>query len=292
MQKSSINSAAELDLSKNKIKKIINSQITFDASNELDKFLNFFCNLYRIEIFKDGLDLILTKLAKKELSFEIKQIKGWDTNVGCFLTQQQSFYDKTLGKFLKKSLPKIILKKLSYNVLAHEMAHALEFESAISLDDQFRKCIGYDMKDREPKIITLKAQKKRLMVDALKSYPQNQFLSELFARYFELLSISRNVCATGEFSTKDVMEFFENTTNFIDKVFNPKIKNLINQNIASITNQIAQNVRLEAPQTNFQEKVGSFQQKNQNSWSKSINSNAMWQAGFLQNNDNKNIEDK
>ncbi|MBL6664873.1 MAG: hypothetical protein ISQ34_03420 [Rickettsiales bacterium] len=272
-----------------KIKQIIQNQITFDGADELDKFVNYFCNLYRIEIFKDGLDLILTKLQQKELRFEIKQIKGWDTNLGCFLTQQQSVYDKTLGKFFNKSDLKIILKQLSYNVLAHEMAHALEFESKINLGEEFRKCIGYDMKNREPSLLTLKAQKQRLMVDALKSYPPHQFLSELFARYFELLSTSRNVCATGEYATPDVMEFFENTTNFVTQIFNPQIKNQINQNIASITKDIAQTVRLSAPQQNFQEKVGSFQKRNQGSWSKSIHSNAMWQAGFKER---KNIEDK
>jgi len=275
---------------KDKISRLIQSQITFEAADELDKFVEYFCNLYRIEIFKDGLDLILTKLQQKELSFEIKQIQGWDTNVGCFLTQPQSVFDKTLGKFFSKSNPKIILKKFSYNVLAHEMAHALEFESKIDLGAEFRKCIGLDMKGREPGLVTLKAEKKRLMVDALKSYPPHQFLSELFARYFELLSISRNVCATGDFATSDVMEFFENTTNFVTKIFNPQIKSLINQNIAGITSDIAQNVCLSAPKTKYQDNVGSFQKRSQGSWSKGVNSNAMWQAGFDQSN--KNIEDK
>lgn len=276
---------------KDKIARLIQGQITFEGANEMDKFVDLFCNLYRIEIFKDGLDLILTKLQQKKLSFEIKQIKGWDTNVGCFLTQRQSFYDKSLGKFFSKSVPKIILKKLSYNVLAHEMAHALEFESKIDLGEEFRKCIGYDMKNREPNLITLKAEKQRLMVDALKSYPPHQFLSELFARYFELLSVSRNVCVTGEFTTQDVMDFFENTTNFINKIFNPQIKPQISQKISGITSDLAENVRLSAPKKSFQENVGSFQKRSQGSWSKSVDSNSMWQAGFDQNN-KKNIEDK
>ena len=274
---------------KDKIAPLIKSQISFEGAHDLDQFLNYFCELYRITIFKDGLDLILTKLHEKKLSFEIKQIKGWDTNLGCFLTQSQSVYDKTLGRIFKKSCPKIIIKKLSYNVLAHEMAHALEFESQLDLGTEFRKCIGYDMKNREPQLITLKAEKKRLMEDALKAYPPHQFLSELFARYFELLSVSRDVCSTGEFTSEDVMSFFENTSNFVTQIFNPQIKAYINQNIASITKDIAQNVRLSAPKTNYQEKVGSFQKRNQNSWSKAVNSNAMWQAGFEQN---KNIEDK
>ena len=262
------------------LRKICIPQLQCQNNDELEKFINFFSNLYRIELFKDGLDLILTKLQQKKLKFEITPVQGWDTNVGCFLTEQKTFYDKTLGRFLRKSEPKIILRDLSYNVLAHEMAHALEFESGIDLGQTFRTAIGYDMKGRDPQILTLKGEVKRLMVDALKSYPQNQFISELFARYFELLSISRNVCANGSFSTQDVMSFYANVTNFIEKTFNPKIKAQIDPKIANLTTEIVKKVKLEKPQQKFQEKVESVQRKSQGSWSKTTKSNAMWQAGW------------
>lgn len=264
----------------NFLSKIISSQLEFEGASDADKFQKMFCDLYRIELFKDGLDLILTKLQEKQLRFEVRVVKGWDTNVGCFLTEQKSFYDKTLGKFLHKSAPKIILRQLSYNVLAHEMAHALEFESGIDLGEEFRTAIGLDMKDRDPKIITLKAEVRRLMIDALKAYKPHQFLSELFARYFELLSISRNVCARGDFATLDVMSFFENTTNFIEKIFNPQIKAKIDSEISKMTSDIARQVRLVAPQEKFQEKVESVQKKSAGSWSKTTKSNAMWQQGW------------
>lgn len=268
------------------LKKIIASQLQSENPQDFDKFLKFFCDLYRIELFKDGLDLILSKIQQKELKFEIKEMQGWDTNVGCFLTEQKSFYDKTLGKFLRKSSPKIILRKLSYNVLAHEMAHALEFESGIDLGEEFRKCIGYDMKDRQPQILTLKSEVKRLMVEALKAYPPQQFLSELFARYFELLSISRNVSINGDFSTADVMDFFANTTNFVEKIFNPQIKAKINPEIAKITAEIVKQVKLEAPQKNFQEKIESRAQK---SFASSAKSNGSWQKSW---DKYQEIEDK
>lgn len=269
-----------LPLLQQDLRKICITQLQCQNNAELEKFISFFSNLYRIELFKDGLDLILTKLQQKKLKFEIAQMQGWDTNLGCFLTEQKSFYDKTLGRFLRKSEPKIILRGLSYNVLAHEMAHALEFESGIDLGQTFRTAIGHDMKGRDPQILTLKGEVKRLMVDALKSYPQNQFISELFARYFELLSISRNVCANGSFSTQDVMNFYANVTNFIEKIFNPKIKAQIDPKIANLTTNIVAKVKLEKPQPKFQEKVESVQRKSQGSWSKATKSNAMWQAGW------------
>jgi hypothetical protein len=262
------------------LKKIIAPQLQCEGVDASEKFTKLFCDLYRIELFKDGLDLILTKLQEKQIRFEIKIIKGWDTNVGCFLTEKKSFYDKTLGKFLHQNSPKIILRQMSYNVLAHEMAHALEFESGINLGEEFRVAIGLDMKGRNPQSITLQAEIKRLMVEALRSYPPHQFLSELFARYFELLSISRNVCAKGDFTTLEVMSFFENTTNFISKIFNQKIKLKIDQKISGLTNEIASQVKLAAPQQKFQENVESIQKKSAGSWSKTVKSNANWQVGW------------
>ncbi len=268
------------------LKKIITSQLQISSDQEAQRFCKYFFDLYRIELFKDGLDLILTKLREKKLRFEIKEMQGWDTNVGCFLTEQKSFYDKAFGRFFTKASPKIILRKLSYNVLAHEMAHALEFESGLNLGVEFRQAVGYDMKDRQPSIFTLKGEVKRLMVDALKAYPPEQFLSELFARYFELLSISRNVCANGDFATSDVMNFFANVTNFIEKIFNPQIKSQIAEDIAGITNEIVRQVRLEAPRKSFEEKIDSRAGK---SFSSSIKSNAGWQNSW---NKYKEIEDK
>jgi hypothetical protein len=262
------------------LRDIITPQLQFEGADNSERFLKQFFDLYRIEIFKDGLDLILTKLKEKHLRFEIKIIKGWDTNVGCFLTEQRGIYNQTVGKFFFQRKPKIILKQLSTNVLAHEMAHALEFESGLDLGEDFRKCVGFDMKDRDPTSLTLKAQKNRLMIEALKSYPPEQFISELFARYFELLSISRNVQANGDFTTAEVMDFFANTTNFVTQIFNPKIRGKINPKIAQITAEIVAKVKLTAPEQKFQERVDSRQAKTGGSWTKSINSNASWQKGW------------
>lgn len=262
------------------IKNIFKNQLEFEGVAAEDKFVNFFCNLYRIELFKDGLDLILTKVKQKELKFEVKIIKGWDTNVGCFLTEKKSVFDKTLGRFFHDKSLKIILRQLSYNVLAHEMAHALEYESDIDLQEDFRSAIGFDMKDRKPQIITLKAEVNRLMVDALKSYKPEQFISELFARYFELLSISRNVQAKGDFATSDVMNFFENTTKYIEKIFNPAIKKKIDLEIAKNTAIIVEKVRIEEVKQKFQEKVESFHKNSSQGWSKNVKSNANWQKGW------------
>jgi hypothetical protein len=270
-------------------KKIIAPQVDFEGEKNLEKFVKTFFELYRIEIFRDGLDLILTKLAQQQLRFEVKIVKGWDTNLGCFLTEQKSFYDKTLGKILRRQSPKIILRNLSHNLMAHEMAHAFEFESGLNLGEEFRSCIGFDMKNREAPILTLRGEVKRLMVEALKSYKPEQFISELFARYFELLSISRNVCEVGSFSTLDVTSFFENTTNFVEKIFNPQIKAKIDPKIAAATLELTNQIKLEIPTQKFSEKIESTQKKSSGLWSKTTKSNASWQMSW---NKSRELDDK
>ena len=254
-------------------------QLDFKSDNKMEEFIRTFCELYRIELFKDGLDLIVTKIQEKDLRFEVNIIKGWTTMDGCYLTEQRKVFNKILGTFSKEIKKKILLHRLSHNVLAHEMAHALEFESGLNLGEEFRKAIGFDMKDREPPIITLQAKSQSLMIEALKAYPPEQFLSELFARYFELLSLSRDVCAVGNFATEDVMGFYANTTKFLADIFNPQIKSKIDPKIAAATVEIVRQVKFAKEEPKFQEKFDSFQKKS-TTWSKTVKSIAFWQESW------------
>ncbi len=273
-------------------------QTTFEGLNNIDKLCKMFSQLYRIDLYKDGLDLILTKLSQKQLNFEVKIIKDWDTNIGCFLTEQQSVFDKTIGKFFAKKNLKIILRQLSYNVLAHEMAHAVDFESGLDLNDDFRQAIYLDLSSTQPTIITLKSHAHRLMIEAVKSYPKNQIINELFARYFELLSISRDVCTNGDFSTNDVMNYFANTTKYITEILNPFIKKQIDQIIANQTISIVSDVKINNHGQNYREKIDSFHQKQdsdgQKSWAKNTKSNHIYHNSWNKYqalNNNKDNQD-
>jgi len=289
----------------NFLQKISAPQLEFEAARDDEKFCRFFGNLYGIEIFKDGLDLILSKLATKQIRFEIKIIKSWDTNQGCYLRglepasnslgtnfelrtcsksrfgepDMQYFraseakriktYDEQGGaenatemaakgrdfdQVLKK-FEKIILRSFNHNVLAHEMAHACEFSSQISLNETFRQCIGFDMKNRRAQNLALDAQIHRLMFEALKAYPPNQFLSELFARFFELLSLSKAINPTSAFTAEEVLSFFANTHKFIAEIFNPKIRVQIDSQISDMTKEISQEIRNSGSQFLFRDNV-------------------------------------
>ncbi len=274
------------------IEEILNKVLKFEGVNESKKFAGQFLSLYAIELYKDGLDLILTKAKQGVLSFEVKIVKGWDTNQGCYLKDQRKVYNKFLKTFTNSLDHKIIIRNFAVNVLAHEMAHCLEVESGLVLNEDFRKAIGFDMKNRQPESVVLAGEIQRLMVDALKSYPDYQFISELFARYFELLSTSRDVAQNGAYTTAQVMEFFVNTSKWIREVFNPKIRSKIDREIAAYTTNLIANSQFKT-EKKFADNAKSFYKKvdsgGQKSWSRNVNSNANWQESWQKHQE---LEDK
>ena len=97
------------------------------------------------------------------------------------------------------------------------------------------------------------------------------------------------------------MDFFENTTNFIAKIFNPQIRVKIDPKIAVETSEIARQIKLSAPEQKFSDQIDSFHSKAKNpqenksierSWSKSTKSNSMWQAGWQKHQEIKDNKEK
>ncbi len=274
------------------IEEILSKALHFEGVNESKKFVDQFISLYGIRLYKDGLDLILTKAKQKNLTFEVKIIKGWDTNQGCYLSDQRKIYNKFLKTFTNNLNHKIIIRNFAVNVLAHEMAHCLEVESDLVLNEDFRKAIGFDMKNRKPESVVLAAEMQRLMIDALKSYPSYQFISELFARYFELLSISRDVEPNGSFTTKQVMDFFVNTSKWIEQIFNSQIRSKIDQEISAYSTDLIANNNFKS-EKKFADNAKSFHKKidsgSAKSWSRNVNSNSAWQQSWQKHQE---LEDK
>lgn len=283
------------------IKNILKKGVTFDGAENFEKFYAVFTSLYNISLFKDGLDLVLTRIQTGDLTFEIKIIKGWDTNVGCHTTEQVKVFNKILNAFTTKLRHKIIIRNLLVNVVAHEMAHGLEAEGGIVLNEDFRKAIGFDMKDRQPQNLALAGAIKYLMGSDLKSYSADKIISELFSRYFELLSLSRDVQTHGDFSTKDVTDFFANTTRWIDQVFNARIRNKVDLEISKNTAKLTEEKAFKQ-EPKFAHKVDSFyknvDERGQKTWSANVKSNAAWQKSWqkhentIEGKKQNSVEDK
>ncbi len=274
------------------IEEILNKVLKFEGVKETQKFTNQFISLYGIPLYKDGLDLILTKAREGVVVFEVKIVKGWNTDDGCCVTEEKKIYNQILKTFTRKLDHKIIIRNFAVNVMAHEFAHCVASESGFELNEDFRKAIGFDMKDRKPESVVLASEIKRLMVDALKAYPANKILSELFARYFELLSTSRDVDSQGSFLSSQVTEFFVNTSKWIEQVFNPQIKSQIDPDIAAYTANLIANQDFKT-EKKFADNTKSFHKKidseGQKSWSRNVNSNAAWQQSWQKHQE---LEDK
>ncbi|MFT6077268.1 MAG: hypothetical protein ACJAW3_001046 [Lentimonas sp.] len=273
------------------IEGILNKVLKFEGVDESKKFTQQFTSLYGIAIFKDGLDLVLTKARRGDVIFEVKIIKGWNTDEGCCISGEMKIYNQILKSFTRKLNHKIIIRNFRTNVLAHEIGHAIAASSEIALNENFRKAIGLDMKNRQPESIVLAGEIKRLMIDALKSYPASQIISELFARYFELMSMSREVDSNGNFTVSQITRFFINTSKWFDEIFNVKIKNQIDLDIANFTTKMIDNGGFESKKR-FADHEKSFHKKSDasgnKSWSKNVNSNAQWQESW----EHKELNDK
>jgi hypothetical protein len=265
------------------IEGILNKSLRFEGEGESKKFTQQFTSLYGIAIFKDGLDLVLTKARRGDLLFEVKIIKGWNTDEGCCISGETKIYNQILKAFIRTLNHKIIIRNFKTNVLAHEIGHAIAASSEIVLNEDFRKAIGSDIKNHQPESIVLAGEIKRLMIDALKSYPASQIISELFARYFELLSMTREVDPNGSFAANQITDFFINTSKWFDEVFNPKIKNQIDQDIANFTIKMIDRDEFRS-ERKFADREKSFHKKTdevgKKSWSRNVNSNAEWQESW------------
>lgn len=261
----------------------LENQIIFEGREKYQEFLRILINLYKIPIYKDGLDLIIGKTFAKKVKFEIKIIKDWDTNIGCYLTEQKKIYNKFLNRFTHILDHKIIIRKLSANVMAHEIGHFLEIESGISLDSGFKDAVITDLTNDSTANIALKAEIKRLFINDVKSYPNHQITSEFFARFFEIYSIAKGLSLRNAFTMAEIDNYFINANNWVKNSFLPKIKPLISNDIAILSNDLMQkNIHQDTPK--FSDNIDRFHKRvndqGGSSWSKNVKSNADWSNKF------------
>lgn len=262
------------------IEDILRQATSFEGSSEITKFSEIFQLLYKSPLLKPSLDFSLTQVNKKHLRFEIKIIKNWDTNSGCYLSDQRSFYNKFIGSWVHKSYNKIILRTLLPSLIAHEMAHGVEIESGINFDDQFRQAIGFDMKNKTPKNPAFAGKFHRIFIDGIKTYPKYQIISELFARFFEILAESRPISKNSAFTEEEVKDFFLNSWNWVENFLNPLMKPKINSKISNYSAKLD----TDSMQEKFTHKTQSFfkkvDSKGNKSWSANVKSNADWQKSW------------
>lgn len=159
----------------------------------LEKFLQVIKRMYQYEVLKPFLDFAVTMLEEKRLKFKVSPKQFFQIENGSCITISGGEFDKVLGIFKRSNNYTINIMKISPDVIVHEIGHMIESELRLKLNDRFKNSVITDLKNSETKNLSLKSAIKNIMVEEVKSYPDQQKLSEMFTRYFQLIAMSKEV---------------------------------------------------------------------------------------------------
>ena len=199
---------------------------------EKEKFIYIFERTYIYEKFRNFLNLILTLAQFKKIKINLSDLNNFDDYLGLCQTfdakgqiapkQEKNALINFVDRFSKTNV--VIIKKITNHVIMHEMAHALEKQLNIDLVTDFLPKIIFDIKNCNTKNIIIKNQIQQLMVDELKGYSRNHFLSELFARYFEIYAFAKEISNESSVSIFDLDKIFIKTNEWLNGFLNPLLK--------------------------------------------------------------------
>ncbi|MDR2760260.1 MAG: hypothetical protein LBB09_00225 [Rickettsiales bacterium] len=211
----------KFDIKENKILLYLYNSIETTLKTDGERFVFCFTELYRFPIFKTLLDAILSEIKnKKNIKFILKPQVKWDRLAGhCATSFVRNFDQKLIGeqsKFSKGFFQRkheIVIKNFSMQTIIHEIGHAIEHISGIDIERGFRQNFSADMKTWDSANQLLGRTVKDLMLDQLKNYPLESTMAELFARFFEILSMANDVDAWMDkrFSSEEIQRFYRNT---------------------------------------------------------------------------------
>ena len=268
----------------NKIIEILLKNTTFNLEENRDKFVYSFEQLYQLPILKNILDLIITKAEKGETDFKIEVSKVWNRLAGhC---QSSGIFSKIGEKIFHRHTHIITIKNINTDVVIHEIAHAIEKESGLDLNGEFRQVLAMDMNNKTPSNPMVANAVRTVMRDELKGYELKNIMSELFARYFELLGMSNECGGYGRFHFyyKDITGFFAHTTKWVEEKFNPTLTGKINPKISQYSSELISS--LEPYKKKWTDNIKSTHQSSSegkqlsNKWTSKTKSNFDWEKSY------------
>jgi hypothetical protein len=203
-----------------------------------NKFTSEIKKIYQYEIFKPMMDLVATLCMKGSLTFSVYDRKLFDLDEGNCKTIEGGSINKVLNKFRVNRTYVITIKKITTDVIVHEIAHMMEKEGEFNSLDPFTQNIVKDIKLLNTNNFSLRAAVNQILIEEVKPYPQNQKASELFARFFQILSMSKEVAGMGSeygYALKDAYDLFPNTIAFLSGSFYNTVLTKIDPNISAIS---------------------------------------------------------
>jgi hypothetical protein len=185
--------------------------------------------LYRFDIFKPLLDLCASLAKQKRLTFKMQPRKFYTIDEGNCLTHTSHKDGKIHRQYI------ITIKQISGDVIIHEISHMLEKESDIQLDGMFMEAAYSDIGTQHSANVALNALVRRVMVLELETYPKLQHPAELFARFFQVMAMSKDVvghAADSGHKVEDVYKAFPNIIKWFAEIAYPLFMSKIDAEIA------------------------------------------------------------
>lgn len=217
---------------------IINSTKA-DSKEHLHRFKLQIQHLYKFAIFKNILDLMATKVHAKQLSFVVRDAQIFELDNGnCkTMTSDHGMMANIMQSLRRKKKYIITIKKIASDIIIHEVSHMVEHELGDSFEPTaFARAVGQDIHTMNTyKIGTplLRQTIMSVMVDQVCCYPKDHQISELFARYFQLFAMAREMSTemrTGH-NIAQLHEVFCNTGEELHRQLQKKWIALLNKDI-------------------------------------------------------------
>ncbi|MBT4879340.1 MAG: hypothetical protein HON42_05940 [Alphaproteobacteria bacterium] len=253
------------------IDKILLNSAKFDDPQKTANFIGQFKELYKIPLFKIGLDAILTKAEIGNVEFVMEQKNSAERLHGCCISSNKSKFNKIFKVFTKELNHVIKIQTLDIHILAHEIAHALEKESKLDINKDFSTAINLDMQYVQSGHVLIQNAIRQILFKELELYDKAQHASELLARYFELLARSKEIggySSDFHFRYNEITSIFVNTTKWIEQVFNESLKASVRDHI----NILSKNIKFDAALGNFARKEKKIHLNKKPNWSNATKS--------------------
>jgi hypothetical protein len=262
-----------------KIEQILTNSLYCDNIEKTTDLIGSFKELYKVPWFKIGLDVILTKAELGLVRFFLQEKNITDNNHGCCITRQISVFNKIYKVVSRNYKYDIQLRTVSVDVIIHEIAHALEHESKINLNKDFAQIFASDINKVKKSHLNIQNAVKQIIFKELNLYHKNQHNSELLARFYELVAMSKEIGYYHHdyhFKLAEICDLFKNTIAWIENVFNANLRAQILDHIAPLSNDIKFDNNLGSFSRKYQSlhgKNSDSQQQKKAKWNKVIKSN-------------------
>jgi hypothetical protein len=257
--------------------KNIIQQNSHAAENYLtNHFMEVIAKLYQYEMFKPMMDLVASKAYERRLQFKITPKEMHHLDEGNCKTIESGTFNKILNRILAKKEYTITIRKITPDVIIHEIGHMVEKETNLELTTGFRDSITNDIKSRSYNNVSLGAAINSVLIKEVAAYPIMQIGSELFTRYFQLLAMAKEVsgkAAEYAFNLTEVYKAFPATELWIFNYLYPKLTPHFNTDIVAASRKYITPID-EIKHKWSDEKIRSFHKngKEKTNWTHSIKS--------------------